>query len=158
MHRSLVISAYFIKKGIACSSPISPMKLQKLLYFSHGWHLGTFKEPLLIEEFEAWKFGPVLPNVYYHFKKYGPFPIKEIPMGVDFSEVYGNSLNHFLDVIWNVYSPLTAEHLSALTHLKDSPWDKVYRPYVNNIPIPNEEIENYFVNLKSSQDASASTS
>lgn len=50
-----------IDNGLWISNP----KLQKLLYFSwisyykaHGIHLFE-------EEFQAWKFGPVVPSVYY---------------------------------------------------------------------------------------------
>jgi uncharacterized phage-associated protein len=50
---------------------ISPMKLQKLIYYAHAWHLAFLGQPLIKEEVQAWKFGPVIPDVYFEFKECG---------------------------------------------------------------------------------------
>ena len=40
-------------------SDITPMKLLKLVYIAHGWHLALSegKKPLVNEASEAWKYG-----------------------------------------------------------------------------------------------------
>ncbi|GAA3842792.1 hypothetical protein GCM10022243_06560 [Saccharothrix violaceirubra] len=50
---------------LAATGPESPMKLQKLLYYAQGWHLATEHTPLFEARIEAWKRGPVVPEVYY---------------------------------------------------------------------------------------------
>ncbi len=40
---------------------MSAMKLQKLVYYSQGWHLVFDGEPLFAERIEAWANGPVVP-------------------------------------------------------------------------------------------------
>ena len=41
------LANFFIKNY----TNISPLKIQKLVYISHGWHLGLFDEPLVDDEF-----------------------------------------------------------------------------------------------------------
>jgi uncharacterized phage-associated protein len=41
------------------------MKLQKLLYYTQAWHLAEYGEPLFDARIEAWRRGPVVPEVYY---------------------------------------------------------------------------------------------
>ena len=43
---------------------MSAMKLQKLCYFSYGYHLAWEERPLFPERFEAWANGPVSPPLY----------------------------------------------------------------------------------------------
>ena len=46
---------------------ISNIKLQKLLYFSWLEYYKRTGEPLFDEGFQAWRYGPVLPCVYYEY-------------------------------------------------------------------------------------------
>lgn len=43
---------------------MSPMKLQKLCYYSQAWNLAWNNEPLFQEDFEAWATGPVCENLH----------------------------------------------------------------------------------------------
>ena len=60
---------------------LTPLKLQKLLYFAHGWHLvlDSDGDPLLDEDIEAWKYGPVVPSIYHKFKEFRNNP-ETIPL------------------------------------------------------------------------------
>ena len=55
---------------------ITPLSLQKLLYFAHGMYLIQTKSPLMSGYFEAWELGPVHPSAYRAFKAAGSAPIK----------------------------------------------------------------------------------
>ena len=59
------------------SCPLSQMQVQKLLYFSHGWHLALRGEPLTVEPFEAWDYGPVVRRLWERLRKYGNKPVTE---------------------------------------------------------------------------------
>ena len=72
-YRSLAVANWFIEN----LSKITPLKLQKLIYFAHGWHLAIRDQPLIDELVEAWEYGPVIPNVYHEFKVFGNQPITE---------------------------------------------------------------------------------
>lgn len=46
---------------------ISNLKLQKILYFSWLEYYRKTGEHLFDDEFQAWKYGPVVPSVYYEY-------------------------------------------------------------------------------------------
>jgi len=51
---------------LAETGPDSPMRLQKLLYYVQGWHLAMSGKPVFPDRIEAWRAGPVVPEVYKH--------------------------------------------------------------------------------------------
>lgn len=51
--------------------PLSVMELIKLTYISHGWHLEMYGGPLFHNRIEAWRHGPVIPDVYHAFQSQG---------------------------------------------------------------------------------------
>jgi len=51
------------------------MKLQKLLYYVCVKYVQETEKMPISENFEVWKYGPVLPSVYAEFKPYGSRPI-----------------------------------------------------------------------------------
>lgn len=122
----LSIANYFIEKGNSESIPITPMKLLKLVYISHGWHLGLTGLPLIEESVEAWQYGPVIPSVYRHFKDYRnqPIPLDARATYVQFSEP--SRIKPFLDSVWNSYKIFNGVELSSMTHAPETPWDIVW--------------------------------
>lgn len=49
-------------------TPMSHLKLQKLLFYCEAYHLAYFDKPLIEEEFEAWLHGPVCREVFEIYK------------------------------------------------------------------------------------------
>ncbi|MDJ1470923.1 DUF4065 domain-containing protein [Cytophagaceae bacterium DM2B3-1] len=155
MYSSAAIANYFLAKGKADNKPLSPMKLQKLMYFAYGWYLATTNQRLFNEMIEAWRYGPVIPSVYEAFRHFGnsnitePMPDFNTPVAK--SGINDETAQQILDVVWYVYSDLSAIALSNLTHEKGTPWYKIYEQYgsVKNIPsnkdINEEYIKEYFV-------------
>src|ERR1700743_3270603 len=72
-----LIAYAFVVQGISEGNPITQMKLQKIVYFAQGVYLNLFNKPLVREAFQAWKFGPVVPDIYRIFKFYGSKPITD---------------------------------------------------------------------------------
>jgi uncharacterized phage-associated protein len=126
----------FIEIAKAKDSTITPMKLQKLVYFAHGWYLSlTNGQPLIDEKIEAWRYGPVVPSLYHEFKSHGNHPIGEYATDFKIEPEFciitpklpeDKSLSAFMEKIWDVYGKFTAIQLSNLTHQSLTPWDKVW--------------------------------
>lgn len=147
-----LIAYAFVKKGIDEGLFVTQMKLQKLVYFAQGAHLAKYHKPLLNENFQAWKYGPVIPEIYQDFKFYGSRPITNTNSYVPSDSVRAP---YFLDAeahdtinyTWGVLKDFSAMSLSRWTHQPDTPWAKVYDPNAKSTPIPNDEIQQYFEKL-----------
>lgn len=51
---------------------LTPLKLQKILYYVQANHLATHNGvPLFSDPIEKWQYGPVVPSVYHEFKDFG---------------------------------------------------------------------------------------
>jgi uncharacterized phage-associated protein len=131
---------------------LDPMKIQKLVYFAHGWHLAIYGLPLIEDTVEAWRYGPVIPALYHEFKEFGSGPITrkavvvEIGPGTtitfDHPEVKDSQTLQFLQSIWDTYGELTGVQLSNMTHAPGTPWEKAWSKHVD---IGDEVIKQYFV-------------
>ncbi|MES2041447.1 MAG: type II toxin-antitoxin system antitoxin SocA domain-containing protein [Pseudomonadota bacterium] len=127
------IANYFLNLAAASNQSISPMKLQKLVYYAHGWYAGYTSEPLIDEAVEAWQYGPVIPSLYHEFKRFGAGNISgkatELE-GIEFRVAptpTDPNLCQFLDNIWTSYGQFTGVRLSEMTHAPDGPWDKTWK-------------------------------
>lgn len=108
-----IINAFHEKEDL-----ITNLKLQKLLYYVQGWHLGLYNKAIFEEELQAWVHGPVSPNVYQQYKSYKWNPIsEEIKDIYEFPLPIRKHINEVLDV----YGMDTAWELERRTHLED-PW------------------------------------
>lgn len=153
MHNATSIANFFIRKGIEDGKPVDQMKVQKLVYFAHGWYLAITNQPLLNEAVEAWRFGPVIPSLYHILKHSGNQAITATIRGKELApDDTDSELNAYLSAIWNLYSPFTGIQLSNMTHEEETPWAKISREFNNQIPadkeIENEVIKQYFLHQR----------
>ncbi|MGU9952040.1 MAG: Panacea domain-containing protein [Gammaproteobacteria bacterium WSBS_2016_MAG_OTU1] len=127
---------------------LTMMKLLKYVYFAHGWTLGYLKQPLICHNVEAWKYGPVVPEIYHSYIG-GTFLIRGKFINKPNKEPYRTELSSNEEtIIRNVYrdySKLTSLQLSGITHRPDAPWSKYDGKFY--AVIPNEEIQAYYENL-----------
>lgn len=98
---------------------LSPLRLQKLLYYCQGWSWAIRGKSLFAEPIEAWTYGPVIPAVYHEFKQYGFRGIDPelTPPAKGLSEEEEN----FIVSVWETYKDYSATSLSAMSHT-ESPW------------------------------------
>jgi uncharacterized phage-associated protein len=149
MYTATTIANFFIEKGIRANNPVDQMKVQKLVYFAHGWHLAIAGEPLLNEVVEAWRFGPVIPSLYQALKYFGNQPITKLITLSSFDnslqiDTPDNELSLFLNSIWNLYAPFTGIQLSNMTHEEEAPWAKLAKVFDHQIPA-NKEIDDRLI-------------
>lgn len=55
-----VANAFIEKATKGELSELTPMKLQKLLFYVQSWHLRLYNEPLIDDFFAKWRYGPVI--------------------------------------------------------------------------------------------------
>ncbi|GAA3017909.1 hypothetical protein Aglo01_08090 [Actinokineospora globicatena] len=99
------------------TGPESPMKLQKLLYYTQGWHLGLTGEVLFPNRIEAWTAGPVVPDVYRCHE--GSREVAAWPDG-DGSRLSESDAD-LVDTVVERYGCFDRHQLSAMTH-EEEPW------------------------------------
>jgi len=129
MITALTVANNIIARASEEKIQVSPMKLQKLLYFIYKEYLKISGASLFAERFEVWKYGPVLPSVYDEFKEFGVKPINRRYTRGDGSAwmVDEGSSRWFVQAIvfvWNRYKHMSGVDLSNLTHMKDTAWSK----------------------------------
>lgn len=97
-------------------SVITHLKAQKLTYYAQAWFLANFDRSLFKDDLQAWAHGPVEPNLFQSFKKYGwdPIPPQTSPRLP--GEVVG-----FLEAINDEYGQYAAKKLEKMTH-EELPW------------------------------------
>jgi uncharacterized phage-associated protein len=164
---ALAVANEFIGLAMKRGDKLTPMKIQKLVYYAHGWWLALTGLPLLGEVIQAWSYGPVVRSVYNAFRFCGAATIIEkaqnhvrSPESVWVFEVEEPSIDSlpaeqkdkvraFLNTIYSVYGGYTAIQLSNMTHEPGSPWDRVRVAHEGKIPayetIPNDWIKSYFL-------------
>ena len=160
----IAVANFFVQKSLETGIELTPMKLVKLVYLSHGWYLGLASQPLISEAVQAWKYGPVVNSVYHTFKKYGNEQIlsqESDPENFQFSlpVIQDENIQAFLNKIWDVYSKYSGLQLSTLTHEQGSPWDKVWNYQGGKdrkaVIIPNALIQDYYRTKKDANRQSA---
>lgn len=134
-HSPKAIANFFLELAQASGDAITPMKLQKLVYYAHGWYVGFTGNPLINEPVEAWQYGPVISSLYQEFKKYGSSPIRTKATDLDMTcfdmadvpVPEEESIRKFLVTVWNSYRKYTGITLSEMTHADGSPWAKTWQ-------------------------------
>jgi uncharacterized phage-associated protein len=151
MESPIAVANFFINKSLETGMELTPMKLVKLVYISHGWYLGLTESPLISEAVEAWKYGPVIPDLYYEFKQYGSDQIKNVQFDIPtmkFPIVTDKDTVQFLNKIWDVYGSMTGTQLSTLTHLEGTPWYITWHERggknSQSVQIPNDLIQKHY--------------
>ncbi len=134
---------------------LTNLKLVKLMYISQGLSLAFFDKPLFDEGIEAWMYGPVVPSIYYEFKRFGRGKIEDKSVEFDFEDlIFGDgkietpsltdeNAKKVVELTWKWYKDIPAGKLIELTHSKGTPWSLTYNTGQNRI-IDNKLIKEYY--------------
>lgn len=132
MITALNVSNNILERSFAENIDVTPMKLQKLIYFVYRDYLKRTRCPLFNERFETWKYGPVVPSVYDAFKKYGSNAIREYALepGKNYiltvNENSAPTFKEIIDSVWNRYKHYNGIVLSSMTHQEGTAWREAY--------------------------------
>ena len=114
---------------------ITPLKLQKILYYIQAWHIVKHDKHQLFDELpQAWVNGPVYRSVYNTYKnrfyrstplfmsrvaKDGETIIEELISNLNVSDIQKDTIN----IILKHYSSMDEAKLVLMTH-NDLPWNQ----------------------------------
>ncbi|HEU4556472.1 MAG TPA: type II toxin-antitoxin system antitoxin SocA domain-containing protein [Longimicrobium sp.] len=111
------VADYFTNLAQERGDELSNLKLQKLLYYAQGWHLGLHGTPLFPEKFQAWPSGPVIPDVFWRYYDFG---IDSIPRP-EVAPSLPSATAEFLDEVAAAYMPFDVWQLHWKTRA-EVPW------------------------------------
>ena len=99
---------------------VTPLALQKLLYYSQGFYKTFYNEFLFNDDCEAWVHGPVFKDIYFKYRDYGYNPIKDEK--IEFENInLTEGEEELLDSIINNFGCYSAKTLEKMTH-SERPW------------------------------------
>lgn len=142
------IADYFLSKvSTDKGDSISPLKLQKLVYYAQAWNCTIFDSPLFEEKIEAWVHGPVVPSLYARFADVCRNCVIDIPNTALDIIKFPENIDQLLSEVQCEYGEHSASYLEALTH-SETPWIEArgsLKPYErSNGEITKESMKSFY--------------
>lgn len=128
-----MMSKKYALNNIGNAEYITPLKIQKLLYYIQGISAVIFGEKAFDNDILAWSYGPVVNEIYHIYN--GRRPIESGKDNIKISD----GLNKVIDIVISSYGQIEAEKLIDLTH-DEEPWINTEKDKV----IDFELIKKYF--------------
>jgi uncharacterized phage-associated protein len=158
MYEGRKICNFLIARYGGGTFDLTNFRLNKLLFFIHGWSLTSRPQGLVRNHFEAWKFGPVIRPVYDAFKKHGDGQISEQASHLDYASGQNKTIPYDdiseadADTIMRVfesYGRCPTSELFRISHEPGGPWHLVYSAWARDDQlsprIPNDLIRTHFL-------------
>jgi uncharacterized phage-associated protein len=99
---------------------VTPLALQKLLYYSQGFYKTFYDQFLFKDECEAWVHGPVYKDIYFKYRDFGYNPLEDEML--EFEDInLTEAEEELLDSIIDNFGCYSAKTLARMTHL-ERPW------------------------------------
>lgn len=128
---------------------VTPLALQKMLYFIQGIYMVLFNVELFSEDCEAWAHGPVFRDVYDVFKSFKYNPIDDTRFAMlqnRFSELSDN-VKQVINLVVDSFGMYSGKTLERITH-GEAPWRDARANCLPDEPsneiISKESIKQYF--------------
>ena len=144
--KMLQVIAYIFEK----LEEVTPLMLQKLLYFIQGIYSALYGSPIFEEDCRAWIHGPVYPEVYKLFRdfKYNPIDDARFALLKGREDILAEDEKHVIDLVVNTFGMYSGKVLEKITHNED-PWKDARKGYGDNIPsselLPKKRIMEYYI-------------
>lgn len=139
-----VISYIFEKQ-----EEVTPLELQKLLYYIQGIFLSIYRRPIFEEDCQAWVHGPVYSDVYYLFNDflYNPIDDPRFALLEGIADNLSNDEKATINLVLNTFGMYVGKILERITH-KEDPWIEARKGLEkderSNEIISKEDIRKYF--------------
>lgn len=129
---------------------VTPLMLQKLLYFIQGVYSALYGKVIFEEDCRAWIHGPVYPEVYDLFRdfKYNPIEDARFALLQGTEDALTDDERRVIDLVVNTFGMYGGKILEKITH-NEEPWIEARKGYGDSIPsselLPKERIMKYYV-------------
>lgn len=146
--KMLRVIAYVFEK----LEEVTPLMLQKLLYFIQGIYSALYGRPLFVEDCRAWIHGPVYPEVYDLFRdfKYNPIDDARFALLEGIANTLTEDEKKVIDLVVNTFGMYSGKILERITHNED-PWKNARKGYGDSIPsselLPKKSIMRYYAGV-----------
>ena len=143
--KTLQVIAYLFEK----LEEVTPLMLQKLLYFIQGIYFALYGRPIFEEDCRAWVHGPVYPEVYELFRdfKYNPIDDARFAVLEGTADVVTEEEKNVIDLVVNTFGMYGGKVLERITH-NEKPWKEARKGYGDSIPsselLSKERIMKYY--------------
>jgi uncharacterized phage-associated protein len=154
--RARAVANEFIHLAKVDGRSLTPLQLIKLTYIAHGWMLALYGRPLIVDEVEAWKYGPVIPDLYQAMRRYGAaYVTKDLgTWGSWAASQLDETEREFIQQVYRAYGHQNGVQLSRLTHQSGTPWYQTWNASGQNAVIANDLIAEYYGLLNDERRAS----
>src|SRR5262245_57326727 len=118
------VACHFLRKvDSSKGDALTPLKLQKLVYYAQAWYYTLFNTPLFDDKIEAWAHGPVVRSVWNTYKQ---FASKDAPIEVSKAVLLCDPIEDervikLLDDVKSIYGEHSGAYLEELSH-SELPW------------------------------------
>ena len=143
--KMLSVIAYIFEK----LEEVTPLMLQKLLYFIQGVYSALYGKPMFGEDCRAWVHGPVYPEVYDLFRdfKYNPIDDARFALFEGAEDSLTDDEKRAIDLVVKTFGMYGGKVLEKITH-NEEPWIEARNGYGESIPsnelLPKDRIMNYY--------------
>lgn len=125
------VSNSIIKRSFADDISLTPMKLQRILYFVASEYAKRTGVALFDEQFMLWQYGPVVQTVYDKFSCFKGNRITKYAKdakgnGFCVDETRDDVLSAVLTEVWDRCKNIPAVTLSRVSVMEGSGWNKSY--------------------------------
>lgn len=128
-----------IDEGMA--EGISNLKLQKLLSFCQAYFLALKDRPMFRENIYAWKYGPVVNEVYQEYAEHGNKPIPKTQ-----KPKLSEEIRTMIDAVLKTFGGYSAIRLMEITH-SHKPWKDLEKQVLSgerDIIIQHKALKEYY--------------
>lgn len=140
---TIALANTFILKGAEESIPLTPMKIQLLIYLLYSRYYQITGQQLFTERFEKWKYGAVLLSVHYYFRDFGANPVTRFARNaygnVEVIELrYRTAIQQAFTEVWEKYKNFSSVQLSDMVRKENTAWNRAVNGILQDEDILNE--------------------
>lgn len=146
---AFAVANTLIERSKMTGVPLTPLKLQKVMYFlTSEYAKETGGENLMLDNFQAWAYGPVVPAIYQKFKPFRANPITGyatdsqgyiLKVTVAENPAFERTLNR----VWDATANKTPTQLVTISQADGSAWSQTWNDEAGDgDPIPFEAVKN----------------
>ncbi len=144
--KMLRVIAYIFEK----LEEVTPLMLQKLLYFIQGIYSALYGKPIFTDDCRAWIHGPVYPEVYELFRdfKYNPIDDARFALFTGTADALTDEEKRVVDLVVNTFGMYGGKILERIAH-NEEPWKEARKGYGDGVPsnelLSKERIMRYYM-------------